>query len=62
MAHPIFDEMPHSCSEEVIALYPEDSDYSVFEEMPLENVIWDEESGHNDLLDQLSQDVSNHAN
>jgi hypothetical protein len=56
MVLPVFDETPHNGSEEVIALFSEGSDSSVFDEMPLENVIWDEESGQRDLLDQLAQD------
>jgi hypothetical protein len=55
MTLPVFDEVTHD-NREVIALFSEDFDYPVFDEMPLENVIWDEESGHEDLLDQLAQD------
>jgi hypothetical protein len=53
---PVFDEMSHNSGEEVIALFSEGFDYSVFGEMPLENVIWDEEYGHDDMSDQLAQD------
>ena len=53
---PVFDEMSHNSGEEVIALFSEGSDSSVFDEMPLGNVIWDEEYGHDDLSDQLAQD------
>jgi hypothetical protein len=58
MAHTIFDEMPLNIGEEEIALFSGGySDYSVFDEMPLGDVIWDEEYGHHDLLDQPAPDA-----
>jgi hypothetical protein len=58
MAHTIFDEMPLNSGEEEIALFSGGySNYSVFDEMPLGDVIWDEEYGHHDLLDQLAPDA-----
>jgi hypothetical protein len=53
---PVFDKMSHNRGEEVIALFFEGFDYSMFGEMPLENMIWDEEYGHDDLSYQLAQD------
>jgi hypothetical protein len=58
MAHTVFDEMPLNSGEEEIALFSGCySDYSVFDEMPLGDVIWDEEYGHHDFLDQLAPDA-----
>lgn len=55
MTLPVFDEMPPNSGEEEIALFSEGFDYPVFDDMPLEKVIWDEEVGHDDLLGQLAQ-------
>jgi cold shock CspA family protein len=43
MDPPVFDEMSHPCSEvgDVVPMFPEGSDSSVFDEMPMECVIWD---------------------
>ena len=58
MSHTVFDEMPLNSGEEEIALFSGGySEYSVFDEMPLGDVIWDEEYGHHDLLDQLAPDA-----
>jgi hypothetical protein len=57
MSLPGFDEMSHHCSEKVGALpmFSEGTAYLVFDEMPLGNVVWDEEPGYDDLLNQLAQ-------
>jgi hypothetical protein len=55
----VFDEIPHNGSEAGIALFVEGYRYSMFDEMLVENVIWDEESVHVDLLDQLASNVIN---
>jgi hypothetical protein len=54
MALPMFDEMPLNSGEEEISLFSKGFDYPVFDYMPLDKVTWDEESRHNDLLDQLA--------
>lgn len=52
MSRLVFDEMSHHCSEEVSALpmFSEGTAYSMIDEMSLGNVIWDEESGHDDVV------------
>jgi hypothetical protein len=48
---------PTSGEEEIALFSGCYSDYSVFDEMPLGDVIWDEEYGHHDFLDQLAPDA-----
>jgi hypothetical protein len=43
MSLPVFDEMPHNNGEGEITLFYEGFDYSVFDDMPVENVIWDDD-------------------
>ena len=54
MTLPMFDEMSPNSGEEEIALFSKGFDYPVFDNMPLEKVVWDEEPGYDDLLNQLA--------